>query len=404
MRFRLLKRSPFPLTPANRFIEENPGRQTMTGSFNPIDVGEWSEQVYVKDTEEFFAAVSRNDLEAVRNFIKSEIDLNHRDHVGRTCLHVAIISNAPEAACELIDAGARISARLVDGRSALHLAARFGQGAVVRKLMERSKANEAEIEKEKKDDDAMDEDKKPAPERPSSEDDWSSDDNDGKDVEMGDADDEGDDEDGDGDDDDEDGSDNGKAAKSTAEEPPASNAGDLPEDDEDEPDILDINESDWDFGFSPLCYAALFAPLDMVELLIESGADVTKATSTNHNDAKQMHALDVTILRDDEEEACTIAECLIKAGASSAVADEQLYTIFHDIVASGKIKLAACVLKCDPNAKQAINSPAIRHNDVVFPIVTAVQRLDYAMIALLVAYGAKLDLSEEDINRAVEAK
>ncbi|RXW22626.1 hypothetical protein EST38_g3223 [Candolleomyces aberdarensis] len=383
-----------------KFIEENPGRQTMTGSFNPIDVGEWSEQVYVKETENFFAAVSRNDLEAVREYIKSEIDLNHRDHVGRTCLHVAIVSNAPEVACELIEAGARISARLVDGRSALHLAARFGQNAVLKKLLERSAANEAEIKKEEKDgDDAMDEDKKPALERPSSEDDWSSDDHDGKDVEMDDADDEGDGDD-EGEDEDGDGSDDEKAA----EEPPASNAGDLPEDDEDEPDILDINEADWDFGFTPLCYAALFSALDTVDLLLESGADVNKATSTNHNDTKQLHALDITILREDEDEACTIAERLIKAGASSSTADDQLFTIFHDIVASGRLKLAACVLKCDPNAKQVIDSPAIRHNDVIFPIVTAVQKLDYAMIALLVAYGAKLDLSEQDINKAVEAK
>lgn len=377
----------------------------MTGSFNPIDVGEWSEQVYVKETEKFFAAVSRNDVEAVREFIKSEIDLNHRDHVGRTCLHVAIVSNAAEVAYELIEAGARISARLVDGRSALHLAARFGLNAILKKLLERSAANEADIKKEEKeDDDAMDEDKKPALERPSSEDDWSSDDHDGKDVEMDDADDE---DDGDGDDedkDDEDGSDDEKAVKSTADDPPASNAGDMPEDDEDEPDVLDINEADWDFGFTPLSYAALFAPLDTVDLLLESGADVNKATSTNHHDTKQLHALDITILRDDEDEACTIAERLIKAGASSSTADEQLFTIFHDIVASGKLKLAACVLRCDPNAKQVIDSPAIRYNDVIFPIVTAVQKLDYAMIALLVAHGAKLDLSEEDINKAVEAK
>ncbi|RXW15843.1 hypothetical protein EST38_g10015 [Candolleomyces aberdarensis] len=379
-----------------KFIEENPGRQAMTGSFNPIDVGEWSEQVYVKETEKFFAAVSRSDLEAVREHIKSGIDLSHRDHVGRTCLHVAIVSNAPEAACELIEAGARISARLVDGRSALHLAARLGQNAVLKKLLERSVVNEAEIEKEEKEDDAMDEDMKPASERPSSGDNWSSDD-DGEDLEMGNADNEGD-----SDDEDEEG--DGSDDEKRADEPPASNTGDLPEGDEDEPDILDVNEADWDFGFTPLCYATLFATLDTVDLLIESGADVNKATSTNHNDTKQLHALDVTILREDEDEACTIAEHLVKAGASSSTADEQLFTIFHNIVASSRLKLAACVLKCDPNAKQVIDSPAIRYNDVIFPIVTAVQKFDYAMVALLVAYGAKLDLSEQDISKAVEAK
>ncbi|KAF6743504.1 ankyrin repeat protein [Ephemerocybe angulata] len=396
-----------------KFIEENPGRQTMTGSFNPIDVGEWSEQVYVKETEKFFGAIARNDVESVKEHIKAEIDLNHRDHVGRTCLHVAILSNAKEVALELIQAGARITARLVDGRSALHLAARYDQLEVIKKLLEKSAANEAEAKKDEEGkEDAMDEDKKPNPERPSSDDDWSSHDEDGKDIEMKDtdADDEDDDEDGEEDegeeDEDEDDSDGegGKAAKSSAEDPPASNAGDLPEDNEDEPDILDINEADWDFGFSPLAYATLFASLAMVDLLLESGADVDKATSTNHNDAKQLHPLDITILRDNEDEACTIAERLIKGGASSSKADEQLYTIFHDITASGKLKLAATVLRCDPNAKAVIDIPAIKYSDVIFPVVTAVQKLDYGMVALLIAHGAKLSLAEEDITKAMESR
>ncbi|KAF8977941.1 hypothetical protein BDQ17DRAFT_1215089, partial [Cyathus striatus] len=48
------------------FVEEDPGRQRITGSFNPIDVGEWSDQVYVKPTQVFFAAIAKRDLEAVK--------------------------------------------------------------------------------------------------------------------------------------------------------------------------------------------------------------------------------------------------------------------------------------------------------------------------------------------------
>lgn len=395
-----------------KFIEDNPGRQTMTGSFNPIDAGEWSEQVYVKETEKFFAAVARNNLDAVKEHIKAEIDLNHRDHVGRTCLHVAILCHAKEVALELIEAGARISARLVDGRSALHLASRYGQVEVVKKLLERNAANQANVKKEgDEEDDTMDEDSKLSTERPSSEDDWSSHAEDGADVEMKDAD--GDDEDSDNDDEEEDEDEDsdedsdeggGKKKKAAAEEPPESNAGDLPEDDEDEPDVFDINESDWDFGFSPLAYATLFASHAMIDLLLTSGADVNKATTTNHNDAKQLHPLYLTILREDEDEACTIAERLIKAGASSSTADQQTYTILHDFIGSGKLKLASTVFKCDPNAKKVVNIPAIKYNEVIFPLVTAIQQLDYGMIALLLAHGAKTDISEDDIVKAMEIK
>jgi ankyrin repeat protein len=96
-----------------RFIEENPGRQTMSGSFNPIDDGEWSGQVYVKPTQKIFAAIAARDRDAVQNLLREEIDINQRDHVGRTTLHVAILSNTPEIACDLIDAGARITANSV---------------------------------------------------------------------------------------------------------------------------------------------------------------------------------------------------------------------------------------------------------------------------------------------------
>jgi hypothetical protein len=46
-------------------MQEDPGRQSMSGSFNPIDVGEWSGQVYVGETEKFFAAISCGDRDAL---------------------------------------------------------------------------------------------------------------------------------------------------------------------------------------------------------------------------------------------------------------------------------------------------------------------------------------------------
>lgn len=53
-------------------------------------------------------------------------------------------------ACDLIDAGAQMMSRLVDGQNSLHLAARMDMAVVIRKMMETSKGDKAKAEKEGK--------------------------------------------------------------------------------------------------------------------------------------------------------------------------------------------------------------------------------------------------------------
>ena len=123
----------------------------MTGSFKPIDVGEWSEQAYLGPTEKLFNAVAFKNRASVRELLATgDIDVNRRDHVGRTLLHVAILSSAPEICDDLIAAGARITSRLSYGRTALHLAAYFNPPRIMQALLARSayiaeKAKEAEF-------------------------------------------------------------------------------------------------------------------------------------------------------------------------------------------------------------------------------------------------------------------
>lgn len=399
-----------------RFIEENPGRQTMTGSFNPIDDGEWSEQVYVKPTQKLFAAIAVRDRDAAQNLIREEIDVNQRDHVGRTALHVAILSKAPEIACDLINAGARITARLADGKAPLHLASQYDQVAVVRRLLEKS----AENVEESKVADAMDEDKdedkdekasKKAAERPSSEDDWSSHDDD--DIEMVDTEDEngGDDEDDSDKKDEEmtdaedvnsdDDEDEEKSQRKSEAAVPEAPSGDIPDDENDEPDIIEVNGLDWDFGFSALSYAIIFASLPVLEELLTAGADVKLVTKPGSG--YPLHPLSLTILREDEDEACKIAERLILAGATSTTANEGMDTIFHAIVRSGREKLVATILRCDPHARTVIDFPLVRYQNVIFPIVTAINEQHYAVLAVMLAHNVKLVLDEADITRAYEA-
>ncbi|KAK0490248.1 ankyrin repeat protein [Armillaria novae-zelandiae] len=355
------------------FIEEDPGRQSMSGSFKPIDVGEWSEQVYVGPTDKVFTAIAVGDRGAVAT------------------LHVAILCKATDIACELIDAGARISARLVDGRSALHLAAQYDLLPVLQKLLECSAKNQTTVEE--KDDDIS-----PPADRPSSEDDWTSED-DGV-VSLDDEAD-GDNEDGDdnsGSDSDSD-SDKDKGDECQRDNRTQESA-DVFEDEQNTPDILDVNSPDWDLDFTPLDFAILFASEEMVETLLDAGADITTVSKAQYNGVPPLHSLALTILRDDEDLACNIAERLLKAGAVSSTVNDGRHTTFYEAVAAGRTKLVSTLLRLDPKATSVLNFPFIQWNQVEFPLSVALSNKDYATLAVLLAHGTKLNFSEDDIFQA----
>jgi hypothetical protein len=323
------------------------------------------------------------------------IDLNQRDHVGRTTLHVAIFARAADIACDLIDAGARITARLADGRAPLHLAAQYDLVAVIEKLLEKNKKNVEEAEKKKKADEDGYDKMEDAPERPSSEDDWSS--HDDEDIEMSDADDEDEEDEEDESSDDEAGN---KQKKS--EEKPAE-TGEIPEEEEDQPDIIEIDAYDWDLGFSAFSYAVLFGSIPTLEALIAGEADPKLATNPSAGHLP-LHPLTLTILRDDEDEACKIAERLLQIpSVTSSTANTNMVTILHAAVSSGRTKLVETILRCDKNASSVINFPSIEWNAIIFPVVTAIHKKHYGMLGMMLAHGAKLNLDEEDITRALEA-
>ena len=371
-------------------MQENPGRQVITGSFKPIDVGEWSAQVYIGQTERIFAAIAAHDRTTVADMIKEGVDVNRRDHVGRSPLHFAILCNAKDIAFDLVDAGARMTARLVDGRSSLHLAIQHDQATVVRKLLERSAQNQEAVVREFKETLDDDMEKRSDGDRPSSEDDWSSEDDGVMEV---DGDEQADD------DDDGKGEEKPSEGKEEAEQAPDGDA--IPDDNTDEPDVFDLYAADWDFGLTPLGYAVIFASMTILEDLIAAGVDVKKSTQ---NKTLNAYPLALTLLRPDEDEACKIAERLILTGATSSPADAQFRTIFYRVVVAKKVKLASTILRFDPNANAVVNFPSINWSDITSPVVLAIHMRDYSMTAALLTYGAKLQLLEEDITRAVATR
>ena len=129
------------------FLKDDPGRQAI-GSFNPINDDEWTKMAYVGDTARLCSAITHDDLEFVEKWCQVDgNDVNERDYCGRTPLHLAVTVSTPRIVQCLIDNGARLIARLVDGKTSLHLAAIRGGSVgleIVRFLLRKSEANEEE--------------------------------------------------------------------------------------------------------------------------------------------------------------------------------------------------------------------------------------------------------------------
>ncbi|KDQ19312.1 hypothetical protein BOTBODRAFT_142912 [Botryobasidium botryosum FD-172 SS1] len=378
-----------------KFLEEDPGRQSITGSFQPIDVGEWSESAYIAPLEKLFKAIAANDRAAVAAMIKEGYDLQRRDHVGRTALHLAILSEASEIACDLINAGARITSRLADGRTALHLASENNMPAVVRKLLEKSRANEAEREARKKVDakekeakartqvetqsETVNEDDDEGMEEAKSDDDWLK-------VEAKD----GSEDDG------------GSKKKHGSTKLPVEGEP-FPENHDSEPDILDIELTDWDRKFSPLGYAAISGAATIVGILLAAGANPSAALGNEW--CSRLHPLTLTLFAQNDAAASNIVERLVEAGATCGTADEQMMTVFHRAVYAGKVNVASTMLRADPTARLAVNVIAQAkniNNEMVYPLAMPISSNSRSMLILLLAYGANPIITMEAYERALD--
>ena len=324
----------------------------------------------------FFGAINKHDTVITTQMIEDGVDVNRRDHVGRTPLHIAILSNSVECANILIDAGARMTARLVGGRTSLHLASQMGQTSVVKKMLARSAYNaEKAAEKKVKAEEAATAEDADDTERirMSSEDDWSSEGS--VDVKP--------------------------PYKAPPIESDAEKDADTLEDNKDDPDILDVSIPDWDFGLTALGYAILFGSVEVVDVLLVAGADPnipTRVKGTN-----PLHPLILTYYTQSDERAAKIAERLVAAQAISSIADEKQLTIFHRLVIAKKTRIVASMLRCDQNAKKVLGIPARSGSGLVFPVVSSILLGDYATLSVLLAHGAKLAYSPEDTSRAASS-
>ena len=312
---------------------------------------------YVGDTMLLCQAIVDGNVKDVDSWLSREgIDPNTRDYTGRTPLHLAVISSTPEIVRRLVDAGARLVARIADGRTALHLAAERGDTEIVKILMDKSIDNEAK-EEEKQDqrrkaqaaartDDHVSD---------AETDDTSPDDE--SDVEMID----GEESDADG---------QSIATGSFVQVGSGNNLtaesqGDADED-EDEPDFYDVDVLAWDTPCSALQLAIMAGNEEVVKLLCEEYvADILRPVKVGAHDAWDNTTwvlLGPTLaLSLTGEKARSMVKTLFSLSSSSAQADTAGMTVLHRFVEANAERLVCDLLDMDKRG----TTSAINH--VAFP-------------------------------------
>ena len=128
-----------PLT----FIVDDPGRQSI-GSFHPITDGDWCDGAYLsKDAEKLTVAANCGDIETIKELIAGSCTVDTPDALGRTALHIAVLSNQIEVVKFLLDAGADASLHLKDGRNVIHIAAEYGYLEMLSILLDKLKLSKS---------------------------------------------------------------------------------------------------------------------------------------------------------------------------------------------------------------------------------------------------------------------
>ncbi|KAI3331654.1 ankyrin repeat protein [Xylariaceae sp. AK1471] len=376
------------------FRIDDPGRQQI-GSFNPLTEDDWTEMAYVGNTARLCQAIVDGDLEHVEDWLSQEgADPNKRDYTGRTPLHLAVISSTPAIVKCLVDHGARLIARIADGRTALHLAAARGNIEMVSILLEKSNANEEEEEEKQ---DQRRKAREDAAKKNSDHTKLSSDVSD-------DGSDENDDSDGEFIDDE---SDDGVQSVVTGSFVKVDNKDDsktadaIPLDDnQNDPDFYKIDAVAWDSKCSALHLAILGGHCEMVKLLCqEFGADpllpVKFGDGSDSNPNSAILTL-VLALALPIEKAVRMSETLLSLGATSSQADANGITAFHRYVQSGATKLIESLWENDKlGLKTAINHVAVTgswNGNATGPLMTAIDQGNPILILKLLDAGAKPEI------------
>ncbi|KAK5192042.1 hypothetical protein LTR92_007989 [Exophiala xenobiotica] len=381
------------------FLKDDPGRQAI-GSFNPITDEDWTEMAYIGNTTRLCQAIVKHDLDAVRDWFSSPevVDVNRRDHTGRTPLHLATMCSTPEIVRCLVEHGARLVSRLYHGMTALHIAAHRGEVQMVKDLLDKSEANE---EEEYLKEAARKEARRAAASKPSEENqegDSSNSDSFDSNEDMDEDEDEDMDEDGE--------MTEGSFVKVRGkEEDPDAMA-----EDKDEPDVFDVDVLAWDSPLSPLHLAILAGHIDVIDVLIDKyGADVLLPVKIrDSSDWESARAAILTIvlaLQLPLQQANQTVASLLSHGATIVQADTKHITALHYAVNHGKTLILDTIQNADASAfSRACNLVAVSgyytSPTVKTPLLTAIRGRKMEIVQSLIKAGTATSIDFESFAQA----
>ena len=358
------------------FLQDDPGRQSI-GSFNPITDTDWTEMAYIRDTERLCHAIVRRDLSFVRDWCSNEAnDPNCRDWTGRTPLHLAVMTSSSAIVQTFIESGARLVARLVDGSTVIHLAAKRGSPEslqIMRIILAKSEANE-ELEGDKAasrrkqrtsreqdaDGDSQMEDSQASMEAIN----YDSNKIKEGDIYMINADDASEDIRM------ETATDTSNVKIDGEKSNIPSNLSQISEDEiKDQPDVFDVNVLSWDIPVSALHLAIITAnePLAL-NLVQEWGADALRPIKLSGPGQSDGIILTLVLAQRLEASAASaMTSALLKLGASSAQADAQHCTAFHRLVAAKSPNLGILLRSDGAAASRVLNYPLVKFSTARYP-------------------------------------
>lgn len=338
-----------------------------------------TEMAYVGRTELLCQAIVSGDIEAVKKFLQKEgADPDRRDYTGRTPLQLACISSTPAVVQCLVDHGARLTARMADGKTALHLAAARGNVEIISTLLTKSSQNEAEainqgltLEKKTNDDDADEDDSEASTSYV-------------------------------------------KVERDETDEVGPTH--DSIDENDSQPDIYDINTIAWDSLASPLHFAIIHGHVDAVRVLVTSfGADVRMPIKITNEYSKQPQGAILNLvlaLSLPLDKAREMSRTLLELGASPAQADIARFTPVHYIAQSEYSELLSIYLEHDkPAVQRAINYLAlfgrqywISNSPLCAPLMNALGAINPTAVKRLLEAGAKPVFEQGDFLKALKAQ
>ncbi|KAK2764276.1 hypothetical protein FQN54_008968 [Arachnomyces sp. PD_36] len=172
-----------------------------------------------------------------------------------------------------------------------------------------------------------------------------------------------------------------------------------------EPDIYDVDILAWGIPVSPLHLAIMHGHVEIIDLLVASGADITLPAWVEGPDTgKSMASLPLSLVMSlPSERSLAVTKSILNLGASPAQADTNYVTALHTIAAAGDPMLIDSLYDIEGAAtSSAVNHPGLKLDyqaEFETPMTAAVLRGNSDTVNKLLRLGADPGVPYDSFER-----